>query len=41
MSLSIKGTWESGNDTIDRYPLCVSGVLKILCIYGSYLAQDL
>ena len=21
-----------GNDTIDRYPLCASGVLKILCI---------
>ena len=21
-----------GNDTIDRYPLCASGILKILCI---------
>lgn len=23
---------EIGNDTIDRYPLCASGVLKILCV---------
>ena len=23
---------KDGNDTIDRYPLCESGVLKILCI---------
>lgn len=30
--MSIKGVGGSGNDTIDRYPLCSSGAVKILCI---------
>ena len=30
--LSTRERTKNGNDTIDRYPLCASGVVKILCV---------